>query len=439
MTKPSLFPPPTLSPSDVQTEPFRPHVLGQDALGQGALGQVVEATSEAATTVDEARADETGADEALANASVLYQQKQQWQQARTQALVPSAADVERALSKQRLDLDDLRALLSPAAANYLEPMLAAATHAKRRYQGNTLKLFAPVYLSNLCSNECSYCGFSRSNAVKRRQLTVDEALREAEAVKQSGIHSLLLVTGEHARKAGAAYLAEVTTALRPQVAQLMLESQPLSLDEYRWLRQCGIDGVMLYQETYDVASYQRHHSFGKKADMANRLQAPTRVLEAGIATLGMGVLLGLSDWRADVWCLAAHLSALKQQFYQASFSVALPRLQPCEGNLQQHSGVTDRQYLQLLCALKLYMPELQLTISTRDSPALRDLLLPTIASSASAGSKTQPGGYVVAPQSLAQFAIDDTRSPKQIIQMLHSVGISAVTQDWHAVLGRDAL
>lgn len=374
----------------------------------------------------------------LTAASRLYHHKQQWQDAVQHALLPTTGDVERALSKTRLDLHDLRALLSPAAAAYLPQMLAAASDAKRRYQGQTLKLFAPVYLSNLCSNECSYCGFSRSNAVKRRLLSIDEALIEVAALRERGIHSVLLVTGEHARKAGATYLQDVTKALRPRVAQLMLESQPLLRDDYAVLRQQGIDGVMLYQETYDVDSYQRHHTFGKKADMLHRLQAPTHVLEAGIASLGMGVLLGLSDWRADVWCLGAHLWQLKQQYYQASFSVALPRLQPCEGNTLQQSGVSDRDYVQLLCALKLMAPELQLTISTRDSPALRDLLLPSIASSASAGSKTQPGGYAVAPESLPQFAIEDNRSPAEIIDMLKRVGISAVTHDWHAVLGRDA-
>lgn len=371
--------------------------------------------------------------------TALYQQKQHWQAAAQAATAATAQQVEQALATERRTLADLRALLSPAAAPYLEQMLSAASALKRRYQGDTLKLFAPLYLSNLCSNECSYCGFSRSNAVKRRLLTVDEARIEAEAIRTLGIHSLLLVTGEHSRKAGIDYLCQITHALRSEVAHLQLESQPLSSDDYRRLRHLGIDGVMLYQETYDVDSYKRHHTFGQKADMLQRLDAPRRVLDAGIANLGMGVLLGLTDWRADVWCLAAHFTALKQQYFQASFSVALPRLQPCEGNATQQSGVTDRQYLQLLCALKLYAPELQLTVSTRDRPALRDLLLPTIASSASAGSKTQPGGYAVAPQSLAQFSIDDDRSPAEIMAMLQARGISAVTHDWHSVLGRETL
>lgn len=358
---------------------------------------------------------------------------QQWQQGASKATL---SDAHTALAQPQLSLTDLQALLSPAASALLPELLARATAAKQRYSGMTLKLFAPLYLSNLCSNECSYCGFSRSVSVKRRILSVAEAQQEANAILQSGIKQILLVTGEHERKAGVDYLAEVSRQLRPHCAQLLLESQPLAETDYRRLREEGIDGVMLYQETYDPQSYHRHHTFGRKADMQWRLDAPHRVARAGIAQLGMGVLLGLSDWRTDVLMLALHLRQLQQQFYQLSFSLALPRLQPCEGASGQHSGVSDRDYLQLLCALKIFAPEVALSISTRDRPALRNLLLTTIASQASAGSKTQPGGYVVAPQSLAQFSIEDERSPAEIASMLQAHGIAPVWQDWHPVLGR---
>lgn len=365
--------------------------------------------------------------------------QQLWQQWQAGAHNVDLASAERALAQPRLSLTDLQALLSPAASALLPAMLARATKAKQRYSGMTLKLFAPLYLSNLCSNECSYCGFSRSIAVKRRILTADEIQQEADAIFQTGIRQLLLVTGEHERKAGLDYLLQASEQLRPQCAQLQLESQPLTEADYRQLRGAGVDGVMLYQETYDPASYQRHHTFGKKADMQWRLDAPHRIARAGIAQLGMGVLLGLSDWRTDVLMLALHLSQLQQQFYQLNFSLALPRLQPCAGSDGQQSGVSDKDYLQLLCALKIFAPEVSISISTRDRPALRNLLLTSIASIASAGSKTQPGGYAVAPQSLEQFSIEDTRSPAEIAQMLNAHGIAPVWQDWHPVLGRDQL
>lgn len=358
---------------------------------------------------------------------------QQWQQT---ALRPTLADAQAALAKPKLDLTDLQALLSPSAAELLPQLLAKATAAKQRYSGMTLKLFAPLYLSNLCSNECSYCGFSRSVSVKRRILTPAEAQIEADAIFGSGIKQLLLVTGEHERKAGVDYLQQVCRQLRPNAAQLQLESQPLSEADYALLRTAGIDGVMLYQETYDPASYRRHHTFGRKADMQWRLDAPHRLARAGIAQLGMGVLLGLSDWRTDVLMLAMHLQHLQQQFYQLQFSLALPRLQPCAGSSEQQSGVSDRDYLQLLCALKIFAPEVSISVSTRDRPALRDLLLTTIASVASAGSKTQPGGYALEPANLAQFDIEDHRSPAEIAAMLNRHGIAPIWQDWHPVLGR---
>lgn len=363
----------------------------------------------------------------------LFDQLQQ------QSRLPNRSAVQQALSATKPDFADLQALLSPAAAEFLPQMLARATQLKRQRSGRTLALFAPLYLSNLCSNECSYCGFSRNVAMKRRILTIAEAQQETAAIQALGIGQILLVTGEHQRKAGVDYLLEVTQTLRPQVAKLLLESQPLGLADYQQLRTAGIDAVMLYQETYDPQSYARHHTFGAKADMTYRLDAPARVAAAGIAQLGMGILLGLSDWRTDVMLLARHLRFLQQHWYQLAFSVALPRLKPCAGQSTQQSGVSDRDYLQLLCALKIFAPELSLSISTRDSPALRDLLLTSIACTASAGSKTQPGGYAVAPESLAQFSIDDERSPADIAAMLRRNGIQPVWQDWHPLLGRSSV
>jgi 2-iminoacetate synthase len=370
---------------------------------------------------------------------VFHVEQNLFDQLQQQSCLPDRSAVQQALCAAKPDFADLQALLSPAAAEFLPEMLARATQLKRQRSGHTLSLFAPLYLSNLCSNECSYCGFSRSVALKRRILTVDEALQENAAIQALGISQILLVTGEHQRKAGVDYLLQITQTLRPQAAKLMLESQPLELADYQQLRVAGIDAVMLYQETYDPQSYARHHTFGAKADMANRLAAPARVAAAGIAQLGLGVLLGLSDWRTDVLLLARHLRFLQQHWYQLAFSVALPRLKPCAGQSTQQSGVSDRDYLQLLCALKIFAPELSLSISTRDSPALRDLLLTSIACTASAGSKTQPGGYVVAPQSLAQFSIDDERSPAEIAKMLRRSGIAPVWQDWHPLLGRSAV
>lgn len=348
----------------------------------------------------------------------------------------SSADVTRALQQSSIGLSELMALLSPAATALLPELLARASQLTRQHFGAARQLFAPLYMSNLCANECTYCGFSMSQAVKRRVLTSSELLQEAQAVKAMGHDQLLLVAGEHERKVGMAYFRQQIPLLRPLFSRLMLEVQPLATQEYLELKQLGIDTVLVYQETYQQQAYQQYHLKGKKTDLAWRLDTPDRLGQAGIDKIGLGILLGLADWRTDALRLATHLRYLQQHYWRCQFSLALPRLRPCSGGIAPAIDISDRQLVQLYAAFRIFAPEVDLTLSTREPAALRDLLLPLMITSLSAGSKTQPGGYQVAPQSLEQFSIDDDRSPAEMALQLQKLSLQPVWTNWHPALGR---
>lgn len=353
-----------------------------------------------------------------------------------QLMTFNTAAVQKALEAQRLSLNDFQALLSPAALPFLPQMLDKASQLTRQQFGAARQLFAPLYVSNLCANECTYCGFSMSQALKRRVLTREELWIEANAVKHLGHDQLLLVAGEHERKVGMDYFRQHIPMLKPLFSRLMLEVQPLDFDDYRELKLLGIDTVLVYQETYQAQAYAKYHLKGNKMDMRWRLNCPDRLGGAGIDKIGLGILLGLADWRLDAVLLAKHLRYLQQQYPYCQFSVALPRLRPCSGGISSAFPISDREFVQLYCAFRLLAPELDLTLSTRESPALRDLMLPLMITSLSAGSKTQPGGYQVAPQSLQQFSIDDDRSAQDMASRLSSLGLQPVWTNWHPAFGR---
>jgi 2-iminoacetate synthase len=346
------------------------------------------------------------------------------------------AAVRRALNSTKLSLVDFQALLSPAALPKLPQLLEKASLLTTQQFGAARQLFAPLYLSNLCANECTYCGFSMSQAIKRRVLTDHELVEEANAVKALGHDQLLLVAGEHERKVGMAYFRQQIPLLKPLFSRLMLEVQPLGCDEYRELKLLGIDTVLVYQETYQSQAYAKYHLKGKKMDMIWRLDCADRIGAAGVDKIGLGILLGLADWRLDAVLLATHLRYLQQQYPYCQFSIALPRLRPCSGGIESQFPVSDRELVQLYCAFRLLAPEIDLTLSTRESPQLRDLLLPLMITSLSAGSKTQPGGYQVAPESLQQFSIDDDRSAGRMAQRLTELGLQPVWTNWHPAFGR---
>lgn len=368
-----------------------------------------------------------------------YWQQLDWDDTSLRIHSKTAQDVERALAADRISREDFMALISPAALAYLEPMAQRAQRLTRQRFGNTVGFYVPLYLSNLCANECTYCGFSMSNRIKRKTLDEAEIARECAAIKALGFDHLLLVTGEHKSKVGMDYFRRHFPAIRQQFSSLMIEVQPLAQEEYAELKELGLDGVLVYQETYHAATYQQHHLRGQKQDFFWRLDTPDRLGRAGIDKIGLGALIGLSNsWRTDCYMVAEHLLYLQRHYWQSRYSIAFPRLRPCTGGIEPASLMSEPQLVQLVCAFRLLAPDVELTLSTRESPYFRDNLIPLAITNVSAGSKTQPGGYADDHPELEQFAPHDDRSPRRVAEAIARAGLQPVWKDWDSFLGRGA-
>jgi len=340
------------------------------------------------------------------------------------------ADVTAALHRDKRDLRDLAALLSPAAEARVEELAQAAAALTLQRFGRAVRLFAPLYVSNACLSTCTYCGFAKDLDVPRRTLSPDEVENEARLLTERGFRHLLLVSGEHRVEVSQDYLVEVVERLRPFVPSISLETQTWSDDTYARLVAAGVEGVVHYQETYDRARYAEVHVAGWKRDYDRRLASTERAAEAGIRRLGIGALLGLSnDWRADVLALGAHAAFLLRRYWRTEVTVSLPRIKPSASGYQPLVPVTDRQYVQALAALRLYEPEAGIVLSTREPAALRDGLVRIAVTHMSAGSSTEPGGYSHPGEAQEQFAVSDERSPAEVAAMLTGLGYEPVWKD----------
>ncbi|MGF1763469.1 2-iminoacetate synthase ThiH [Aliivibrio kagoshimensis] len=358
-------------------------------------------------------------------------QQMNWDDIRLSIYSKTAKDVESALSKHRLNLEDFKSLISPAAEPYLEKMAQRSVELTRKRFGNTIAFYVPLYLSNLCANACTYCGFSMENRIKRKTLNSEEISLELQAIKKMKFDNLLLVTGEHETKVGMNYFRKVLPQIKSKFSYLSMEVQPLDQDEYAELKELGLDAVMVYQETYHPSTYSEHHLRGKKTDFEYRLETPDRLAKAGIDKIGIGALIGLEEWRTDCFYVAKHLQYLEQNYWKTRYSISFPRLRPCEGELQPKSMMSDKQLVQLICAYRLFNPEVELSLSTRESAIFRDNVLPLGVTSMSAASKTQPGGYANNETELEQFSISDERSAEAVADAVRSRGFEVVWKDWH--------
>ncbi|WP_020675999.1 2-iminoacetate synthase ThiH [Geopsychrobacter electrodiphilus] len=351
----------------------------------------------------------------------------------------SPEDIDRALSQQKLSVADFICLLSPKINNdQLETLAGIAHRITSQRFGRTIQLYAPLYLSNECHNGCKYCGFSADNHdLRRKTLNDDEILREGDHLHRQGFRHILLLTGEAPEAAGVDYLEHAVKLLSAKFSSLSIEVFPMSRDDYQRLEHVGIDGLALYQETYDQRLYPELHPFGPKSDFRYRLEAPERAGEAGLRRIGIGALLGLGDYLTDAFYTGLHARYLMHRFWRTQVSISFPRLRPAEGGFAPRSIVTDRQLTQLICALRLFLPDAGLILSTRESAELRDNLLPLGITQMSAGSCTAPGGYEGDEGDGEQFAISDHRSPEEIRVLLAERGYEAVWKDWDgAFLGQ---
>jgi len=342
----------------------------------------------------------------------------------------TAADVEKALRTPKRSLEDFKALISPAASAYLEPMAQISQRLSQKRFGKTIQLYVPLYLSNECNNICTYCGFSFDNKVRRKTLSPDEILREVTAIKKLGYDHVLLVTGEANQTVHLPYFLQTLRLIRPYFSHISMEVQPLDTEEYRALMAEGLHTVLVYQETYHREDYRKHHPKGKKSNFQYRLETPDRLGKAGIHKIGLGVLIGLEDWRTDSFFTALHLQYLERQYWQSKYSLSFPRLRPFSGGLEPKVDMKDRELIQLICAYRLFNEEVELSLSTRESPQFRNHAIRLGINAISAGSKTNPGGYAVEPQSLEQFEISDERSPQEVAQMIVAQGYEPIWKDW---------
>ncbi|MFB9052189.1 2-iminoacetate synthase ThiH [Formosa undariae] len=339
-------------------------------------------------------------------------------------------DVLHALGKSTRDLEDFKALVSPAAAPYLEDMAQLSQQITKKRFGNTIQMYAPMYLSNECQNICTYCGFSMTNKIPRKTLTDAEILKETAFLKAKGYDHILLVTGEANRTVGVEYLKNAIQLMRSQFSNITIEVQPLDQDEYELLIEHGLYAVLVYQETYHRDEYKKHHPKGKKSNFDYRLETPDRLGKAGIHKIGLGSLYGLEDWRVDSFFTALHFKYLQKTYWKTKYSMSFPRLRPFSGGLEPKVEMTDKDLVQLICAYRLLDEDLELSMSTRESELFRDHIVNLGITSISAESKTNPGGYVVEKQSLEQFEISDERSTEVVAEMLKSKGLEVVWKDW---------
>ncbi len=356
-----------------------------------------------------------------------------WETEKNSIYQKTAQDVERALAASKRNLEDFKALISPAAAPYLEQMAQLSQQLTLKRFGKTMQLYIPLYLSNECQNICTYCGFSLDNKIKRRTLSGAEILKEIEAIKKMGFDHVLLVTGEANKTVGMDYFRSALKLIKPHFAHISIEVQPLSQAEYSELLALGVHTVLVYQETYRKEDYKKHHTKGKKSNFDFRLDTPDRLGKAGVRKIGLGALFGLEDWRVDSFFTTLHLDYLEQQYWQTKYTISFPRLRPFSGGLAPKVEMSDRDLVQLICAYRIFNQEIELSLSTRETEKFRDNVLALGITSMSAGSKTNPGGYCIEPQSLEQFEISDDRSPSEITRVLHQKGYETVWKDWEMV------
>ncbi len=370
----------------------------------------------------------------------------------------SEGEFQQSLAATQRSLEDFAQLISPAGASQLETLANRSQALTQQRFGRAIRLFAPLYLSNECINNCAYCGFSRDNPILRVTLEPDEVLTEARALADQGFRNVLLVAGEHPKFVSNGYVEQCVRILHETIPSISLELGPLETDAYQPLVTAGADGLVVYQETYDQNAYRVHHTAGPKKDFDWRLATPERAYAAGFRRLGIGALFGLSDWRTEAIALAAHAEWLLKHCWKAQLTLSLPRLRPCAGSFEPIDPISDRDLTQLICALRLYLPDVGIVLSTREPTSLRNGLIPLGVTLISAGSHTEPGGYTGAGSdklhktdrgkrvalteqssewaegATGQFDIADERSPGTVAEQISSLGYEPVWKDWDAAL-----
>ena len=346
-----------------------------------------------------------------------------------ESLKTSINDIDILLRQERFTLADFPKLLSPAASERIEQLAQRSRDLTIQRFGHTMQLFMPLYLSNVCFNTCTYCGFSIENKFKRITLGEDEIIKEAMLLKEKGIQHLLLLTGEAPGKVGVDYISAAVKQLSPHFASIGIEVQPFETDEYETLISSGADSLTLYQETYHPDAYKTYHTRGKKKNFSYRLDAPDKGGKAGFYRINLGALLGLYDWRFESIALATHLDYMQRHYWKTKYAVSFPRIKEMFKDFSPEHIVSDLDIVQFITAFRLVFPDVGITLSTREPASLRNNLIKLGITSMSAESKTAPGAYA-GGDAEGQFEISDERSVDEIQMLLKENGFDPVYKDW---------
>ncbi|TDX59308.1 2-iminoacetate synthase ThiH [Orenia marismortui] len=341
-------------------------------------------------------------------------------------------DIERVLAKERLSQEDFLALLSPVARNYLEEMAEKAHRLTVQNFGKVIFLYAPLYLANYCVNQCSYCGFNVKNGFKRDKLTLGQVEEEAKAIVDKGIKDLVVLTGESRKHSPVSYIKDSINILKDYFPSIAIEVYAMEEFEYGQLVEVGVDGLTIYQETYNEDVYDKVHIRGPKKNYRFRLDAPERGCKAGMRRVNIGPLLGLDDWRKEAFFAGLHANYLQNKYLDTEISLSLPRLRPHIGSFQPNSIVDDPALVQIILAYRLFLPRVGISLSTRECDELRDNLLPLGITKMSAESSTAVGGYAK-DQGVNQFDISDDRTVTEVKDLLLARGYQPVFKDWEQI------
>lgn len=365
-----------------------------------------------------------------------YDELVKWKDFDFEGYFNSVTDEEilKSIEKDKLSVYDYLNLLSPRAKNHIEKMAQRAHKLTRQYFGNAIGLYLPIYVSNYCTSNCIYCGFSKKNHIIRRHMKFEEIEREAKEIAKSGIENILLLTGEAKGLVDKEYLKGGIDVLKKYFSSVSIEVMPLDEEDYRYLAEDGLDGLTVYQETYDEKRYAEVHLSGEKRNFRYRLDTPERGAKAGLRTIGIGALLGLGDIRSDAFKTGLHLKYLIDNYPNSEFSISFPRVNEAEGNLKDSYAVDDITFVQIILANRIFQPTAGITLSTRESAYMRDNLLQLGITKFSAGSKTEVGGYSHENESTAQFDITDNRSVEEIVEAIRKRGLEPKYKDWETLL-----
>ncbi len=343
-------------------------------------------------------------------------------------------DVLKSIQKEKLNHLDFLNLLSDKAKNHLEAMARKAHMLTRQNFGRTISLYIPIYVSNYCTNKCVYCGFNQENNIKRKHLNLEEIEKEAIEIAKTGIKHILLLTGEAKELITMEYLMDAVKILKKYFASVSIEIFPLEIEEYQALKELGVDGLTIYQETYNEEIYDEVHLSGQKKNYLYRLNTPERGAKAGLRTVTTGTLFGLGKLKEEAFLNGMHAKYLMDKYLGTEVGISLPRINNAEGGFQTKYQLDDKTFVQFILAYRIFMPKVGITVSTRERAEFRDNLLKLGVTKFSAGSKTSVGGYQEEDKSTEQFEISDSRSVEEIVSMIKSKNYQVIYKDWELIV-----